>query len=56
MNKKDQSHICLDHDPRNNKFCKDRNCDRQHINTRIPKDAERFDKVKNIADSKKSQV
>ena len=47
----DQAHICLNHDPRDGKFCKDKNCRRQHIDTKIPKDAERFDKVKSIADT-----
>jgi len=55
-NKKDESHICLDHDPRNGKFCKNRNCDKQHINTRKPQDAEKFDKARNIDDNWKEKT
>ena len=45
----DDKHICFRHDPRNNRTCTDRACKRQHINTNIPKNAERYDRVKKLA-------
>ena len=53
--KQDQRHVCLYHDPRVNAVCKDKSCQREHIDTTKPHGAQRFDKIKAIADKNKKK-
>ena len=53
--RQDQRHVCLYHDPRVNAVCKDKTCQREHIDTTKPQGAQRFDKIKSIADRNKKK-